>query len=376
MSETFGTKEEAKAFENIDKINSAFTEVCLENNLTNIPRVPLVATGDETLLFTNSSMSPFKEIIENSEIPQSGLFIIQECLRSNDLNQLFITEADLKWQSYFYMLGCIVDKHDFQKLVDVTKGLLRSLNIQTDTVIVKNSTNFRYFNTSDIAFDGFKVISDSEEPDYYNWKYGMQTVIGEGVTLAIKYGETEYDIGNIICFIKDNEIIGWELAFGSEVLLAAHGNKSPFETSTICDVLLYEDRSDFRKFADSLMSTIEIINVGVLPSSKKEGFVLRKYIKALINLSHQFSQYYLEDLIEEYCLIKGYDSTKILDVLGKEFKRFNESKVSNIKAFTNFYKKNFQRELGTDWFRVAYESFSLDENDAKIIIDNTKNSYD
>ncbi len=118
--------------------------------------------------------------------------------------------------------------------------------------------------------------------------------MGEGVTFALIHDGQEYDIGNIICFIKDNEIIGWESAFGSEVLVAASKKISPFETSVICDVLKYEDSPDFRKFADSLMSTIEIINIGVLPSNKKEGFILRKYIKALINFLQIFRRIVFE----------------------------------------------------------------------------------
>ncbi len=333
--------------------------------------VDLVSKNDPTLLFVNSTMAPVKDLIVSETIPEEGLFMVQPCLRSNDQAALFDTSKDVVWPSYFYMIGAIVKEDQGQRLLSTATSFMNTQGIPLDKIHIKSSKNAAVLESSHLSFSDMQVQQDTEDEAYYRWKYGIEGVRGEGVTFSFENKDSELeDLGNLICIIKNDRIIAWELAFGTETMITRPEGKNVFEGSIICDILPYQDNPEFRKFSDALQCAAEIIQAGVRPGAKKEESVLRRYIKAIHSLQQAFPDLKVSDILFKYAIARGYDSNIIIETYETEVDRQINEKEKNIKKFKAFYLKNLDKEL--DWKKFGYESFSLSEEEVDAILNENR----
>lgn len=365
-----------KAFINKEKLecmHNDFSDFFAEKGVKGVPPFSLIPEDDNTLLLTNSTMAPFKDDIAMEKLPENGIFLIQQCLRSNDQNALFVENANIVWPSYFFMMGVLISPEKGDFLLKSTIDFFDRLKIPKDLIYIKTSDKFKKINMMlDNIFNRENILFNTENDYFYDWEYGISGIKGNGLTFCYKQKNGNiYDLGNIISFVRDNRIIGWEMAMGTENFIAAVEEKNVFQTSMISDVVEYKDSVDFRKIEDSVVCLIEMINEGISPSAKREGFILRKYIKASTILQSKVPYLNIKDIIEKYCFLRKYDCGKILEVYEKEKNRQQEEKEKNKKRFLSYYFKN-KENANINWVDIGLESFSLAKDEVNNIIYDSK----
>jgi alanyl-tRNA synthetase len=267
-------------------------------NYSYYPSFPLL-TNDKTLLFTNSSMVPFKQkMIEGKEIPP--IAISQNCFRSNhDPNSFF----------YFNMLGLISDMSYFEILSsDILKFVqtlseLESINIH----IVINKRDNELLEFSEKFFPEYKIHHMEGNNDKYwtRWNFGAYVPLkGIGLTFVYEVSNLPcskncnvqcscnhfFPLGNII--IIHNEINNKkyvDIGFGTETLIAANLKGDYFAIPEYLNLItrinsVIKDNTTSKYLLNYYISFSSLYHENILPGKKKENYISRKMVREFICL--------------------------------------------------------------------------------------------
>ncbi len=367
MLEEFRFEKKLSRLERRDGVSEKFLDFYEKEGFDVVKNSDLLIPNDPTLLFANSTMCRYKDIIREQTIPGNGIAIDQLCLRSKNLDKYFDGESDLTSPTLFRMVGTIVSAEMGMSILATTKEFLaKELSITNERLYIKTSSNCCPELNEIIETNDMNVLYDTEDQKYYNWKYGEDKVVGSGVTFSLMQSNNKLtDIGNFIAFISNGEVIGYETAFGLERLISSSEGRNKFFYYDICDVIEYRDDKNFRKILGALTCAVELINQGVIIGAKKQGYILRKYIQAISYLSNKLDSFDLEGLISNYVLHKKY-SLNITNTVRKYIDEIKLSRLENIEDFRRFCKKN--SNLSSDeLIGIGKKSFSLDKNDVESI---------
>ena len=328
--------------------------------------------NDGTLLFANSTMSRYKLEINGRSLPDSGYAIVQKCLRTRSLSNFLDRGLDFQFNSYFTMIGVLFGGKDPKNIVSLTLSFLVSQGLDINRVFIKTNQSVKNVNLCLMSVEEAKLIYGSESAAYYSWVYGIDGITGEGITFTYKSKEGKCrDLGNIICFIDDAtyEIIGWESGFGLETLMAIKGDKQLFETHPIWDVVKFSESPDLKKVMDSVVSSIEIIRSGYIPGSKKQGYILRKFLMVIYQINKDLDLN-IKDIALKYCNLLKYDNPEAISgQIESYLTDISISKSKNLASFKKFLKSNQGTNLSREEkIVVAKSSFSMEESEILDII--------
>ncbi|MFA6920190.1 MAG: hypothetical protein WC264_04065, partial [Candidatus Paceibacterota bacterium] len=95
-------------FEEADKfIKNSFSDFYgCQCGYLNTPKHQIVAKYDETVIFTGATITPFMpRLISGIDYP--GLFLIQPCLRTNNVKSAYDENHIPEYMSYFTMCGTL-----------------------------------------------------------------------------------------------------------------------------------------------------------------------------------------------------------------------------------------------------------------------------
>ncbi|KUK77664.1 MAG: hypothetical protein XD93_0177 [candidate division WS6 bacterium 34_10] len=200
---------------------------------------------DNTVTFTSATINGFKKYIKGEEeIPEGGLYTIQECLRTQNLDYRYDIDMTPKFGSYFTMFGLITKPESLVKTYENTIELIETeLGVPSESIVVHKSSEHDVFN----ALRDEKVNQHwvEDEIDWYEWEYGEEGVRGEGITIEIPNSsnpdETQ-EIGNIVLIYKNNIPIALEWGFGLETTKSRlEGLPHPIFSSIIGERSLYRN---------------------------------------------------------------------------------------------------------------------------------------
>lgn len=241
---------------------------------------------DKTLFFANSTIAGFKDAILSEAFPKKPIYIIQECIRSNNLKIYDDSNEDLEYMSVFSQLGLLGDKNSLISILGFIKTFFVECLMVPESVLKIRTSSSIEWNSSmenEFALDSFEL--NSRDESYYNWSYGIAGLSGRGATIALYNdinGEFQ-DIGNIIQLNLNNEIVGFEFGFGLETLLARlNFFQSPFEYTISEMGCNHSQVPTNRKFLDSLMVSVYLLHLGVYEGRGKRSSVLRRSINHLM----------------------------------------------------------------------------------------------
>jgi alanyl-tRNA synthetase len=327
--------------------------------------------NDETLLFANSTMSTHKAEIISDSLPDNGLAISQKCLRMRSLAHFLDRSSDFGFNSYFTMVGMLFGGESSRDILNQTLTFLTSQGFDIRRLFIKTSSDCKNVNKSIVGFSEERIIQDSESESYYKWAYGIEGVVGEGITFAYLFPDGSYkDLGNIICVVDEvsGKIKAWESGFGVETLIAVRDGKDLFETHPIWDVLQYERNPDLKKVADSVVSVIEIIREGVLIGPKKQGYILKKFLNVIYYINKDL-HLDLGKVVREYCVHMKYDNgEKVAETIISYLEQIESSKQKNLEAFKKFLKSN-ESLTEQQKIDIAKSSFSLESYEVKDLLE-------
>ncbi len=372
FNENFETKpfEKASNIESLDRVKSSFLNQLKYDDFSLQVNNGLGVHDDETLLFANSTMATHKKEIISDSLPENGLAISQKCLRMRSLAHFLDRSSDFGFNSYFTMVGMLFGGESSRNILNQTLTFLTSQGFDIKRLFIKTGSDCKNVNKSIIGFSEKKTIQDSESESYYKWAYGIEGVVGEGLTFTYFFPDGSYkDLGNIICVVDEasGKIKAWESGFGVETLIAVRDGKDLFETHPIWDVLQYERNPDLKKVADSVVSVIEIIREGVLIGSKKQGYILKKFLNVIYYINKDL-HLDLRKVVTEYCEHMKYENGEtIAETIISYLEQIDSSKQKNLEAFKKFLKSNgnlTERQK----IDIAKSSFSLELSEIKDLL--------
>lgn len=245
----------------------------------------IISTVDDTVLFIGATISIFKPYLIYGEIPDSGFYVVQRCLRTRNILHAYEDDIFPEWGSYFHGIGTISNPNKLHEVCsDAWEFLHKKLGIEQKRIVIRISSRdsdlLEYWSS---LKDGPIIEIDKKDIKFYRHQFGLNGITGRNLNFALKQKSGEPgDIGNLILIEKQStEALGIELAFGVSTLLCrAFQVDHPIQTSIISNI--YHFKKGFQtKLADSLVVSVILLREGLRPVASNRGRILRAYIQSI-----------------------------------------------------------------------------------------------
>jgi len=243
----------------------------------------LISSGiDPTTYFIGSHISVFKPYLQNSVIPSPGYYLVQDCIRTQNLNLYFSGDKDFEWASFFTSLGLLTPSYRPDEVyLDAMKYLL-SLGLDEDDIRIRVcSTHADLLYASEGTW--IKREVDTMPQTYYRHKLGLEDIFGRNLNIALrKRGTSKFaDVGNVIVIEKDGTPVATELALGtSTILKQAYGLDHIMDCFNINGLEKVKPNMR-RKMEDAILVVVTLYREGLRPGSKGKNRLLGQYLKSI-----------------------------------------------------------------------------------------------
>lgn len=323
-----------------------------ENGYFLHPSEPIVPETDRSVLYTNSAIIPFKKMIAENTIPNKPLYIFQECIRLHETRFTPNEAYFLQRMSCFSMFGVFSPIYFLEKSCrDILTLLLNILQIDKNRIVLHASSQDREF-WEHVNSLGISVLWDKTPANEYQWRYGMDDVVGRGLNIGIlPHGANsemissvdDIDIGQIIVIKKHDQPICFEVALGVEAFLwRSSGKESPFAVAEIAAFMPFNYDPLHMQLMDAIVQSIIYYGNNVdlycgstlrLNKSKSRISAIKKAIKNIAEIEKLVaSDFDVDKIIIEYYNYRGFSShglARLLETLYYERMNFStkEAKI-------------------------------------------------
>jgi alanyl-tRNA synthetase len=373
-----------------------------------IPPAPLIPPGDPTTLFTGSGMQQLVPYLKGEPHPMGKRLVdSQPCFRAEDIEEV----GDSHHTTFFEMLGnwSLGDYFKQDQLTWIWEFFTKTLNLPQDKLHLTLFQGNQDVPKDKESFDIWKKIGIPESRIHYypaekNWwsRAGTPDKMppGEigGTTCEVffefqqlkhnpKFGKTCHpncgcgkfiEIGNSV-FMEYEKQAGGSLkplpkknvdfGGGLERLAQAVQNqpdifqidifKSLIKTieSTSDQKYQANNQAPMRVIADHLRAAKAMIDEGIEPSNKQQGYILRRLIRRsavkMRQLTGELDPQALAQIIKARPVlieeIKKFQST--LNHGLKEFEKLEPNQLNELNAFNLFQTYGFPFEISEELFR-------------------------
>lgn len=227
----------------------------------------LIPEADRSVLYTNSAIIPFKNMIFENNIPLNAHYLLQECIRLHETkltpNEMYF----LQRMSCFSMFGIFAPINLLNQICrDMVCLLLDILQVDKERLVFHAASDDRVFWNILESLD-VQILWDNTPPDDYQWEYGIPNVIGRGLNIgilpqgappeSIKQVD-DIDIGQIIVIKNNGYFTCFEVALGVEAFLWRNSKEmSPFAVAEIAAFMPF-------KFEPLHLQLMDAIVLGVI----------------------------------------------------------------------------------------------------------------
>lgn len=272
--------------EQMQQITASFEKLFAEAGYTQEPAVPITQKVDKTVRFVGAPISVMKPRLLTGDIPQPGVFMVQDCLRTQNLASLFNPDDLPTYGSFFTAMGALVRYDDLPNLFSITNNLLLDrLNIPSNDLFISTDSSDKDLATAAVQDGRVKVRHDTQPADLYRHGYGIEGVWGRNISYWLRNASTGVfeDVGNIIVIENDTKQLGAELALGSSTLVKQlAGLDNVMECYELTVTPNGTPEAIKRKLEDTVLTTLALHAEGLRPSSRdNQTRILRSYMKAM-----------------------------------------------------------------------------------------------
>jgi alanyl-tRNA synthetase len=370
-----------------------------------MPSAPLVPENDPTTLFTGSGMQPMLPFLLGEPHP-SGTRLVdsQKCFRSQDIEEV----GDNRHDTFFEMLGnwSLGDYFKEEQLAWFWEFLTRELNFSSEKLYVS------VFDEDKETADLWVKLGVSKERIFFydekkNWwsRSGVRAnmPIGEpggpdsevfydfGTKHDPKFGKDCHpncdcgrfvEIGNNVFMTYKKTVNGFvplekkNIDFGGgleRLTAAANNDNDQFKTDLYWPIIQsieadYEtNKYAIRVMADHLKASVFLIQDGVLPGNKAQGYFLRRLLRrATVKMQQlKLPLEFLPIIKAVFAIYPMYlkDFNLINQTIGEEISKFKKTldaglkmvgKISNFDLYQSYgFPKEVIKELQGDKFDEA-----------------------
>lgn len=287
-----------------------------------IPSAPIVLSGDPSTLFTSSGMQPLVPYLLGTTHPKGKRLVnSQKCIRTQDIEEV----GDNRHTTFFEMIGnwSLGDYFKKEQLTWIWEFFTKEIGLPKDRLHVslfegndqvpKDEESYRIWKSLGVPDDHIHYYGAQKNwwsrsgtpeqmsagepggPDseiFYDFGIPHDDKFGEGCHPNCDCGRF-LEIGNSVFMQYQKQADGSlkELAqknvdFGGgleRILAAANHNPDIFQTDFFSEsaALLKDiaDEKSVRIILDHLRASLFLIDEGVIPSNKGQGYVLRRLIR-------------------------------------------------------------------------------------------------
>lgn len=206
------------------RLKEVFLSFYKKHGYSWISPIPLIPRDlDSSVTFTGATVNGWKRYLTGeSKLTDRGVYTIQPCLRTQNAASIYDFETSPKFGSYFTMAGILSPA---ERLTDVYSEMLSFLNkelgVAKKDIVVHVASNHPEINVC--VKNGLSDIKkEIDQIHYYVWGYGIEGVLGEGLTIALlnKRSQEFEEIGNVVLIKKNGKPIAVEWGFGIETTTA------------------------------------------------------------------------------------------------------------------------------------------------------------
>lgn len=250
--------------------------------------VNITSKIDPSVRFIGAPISILKPYFLNKNIPDTGIAMKQNCIRTQNQKILYEPSILPNWGSFFTGMCILVRYSDLCRIcLDAIELLTKYFKIDINDININiNKKDGDLFNAIKMTALGHNQILFNKKPDkYYTHKYGIEEVSGRNFNFSIRNCRTgEFnDIGNIIIIESSSgEKLGVELALGDTTII-----KQKYGLNHVLDAyclgLDFIKNSNIRyRIEDAIITAIVLLNEGLKPNGgETRGRILKSYIKSI-----------------------------------------------------------------------------------------------
>ena len=243
---------------------------------------------DPTVRFIGSHISVLKPYLADKPLPDKGVVILQDCVRTRNLKRMGDESFFPKWGSFFPSLGGLVPYRHLASVSEATVSFFtdRLRCDRQDLILRVNTADNDLTDVCHTLMLAANIEIDAMPEGYYRHKVGMDNVKGRNFNLAFKNRQTGTleDVGNVIVLEKDSKPHTVEIAIGATTTL-----KEIHFLDHILDCHpLILPKADFgasglkRQMEDAIITSLALIREGLEPSNKDNRCrILKKYTESL-----------------------------------------------------------------------------------------------
>src|SRR3989344_8933397 len=253
-----------------------FRQVFESKKYTEQSPSPIFPSPDPTTLFTSATISVWKNRVLAGN-PEKA-FVIQPCLRTQNLGRALDNNFDPEYLSSFVMLGTICPVKEFT--IDCTLRFFNSFPGLAEKILIRSSGAIKN-DLFERPGEHCRVEYDTREPGYYHWEYGDDSLTGIGVTFAIEQSDGVFlDIGNLVLMSRNRTPIAVEFGFGWETFTSRlSGRGSPYAASQEYLRLGFGLLPAEKCLCDCLIVALKLFDCGVIPGTGKAASAMRKALR-------------------------------------------------------------------------------------------------
>ena len=246
----------------------------------------LVSRVDPSVRFIGSTISVLKSFIRTRSAPEPGVFLIQPALRTRNLEKLLDENAMPTSPSFFLHLGTLSPASFLeQAAIDGWMFFLDQCAGQSSRAVMRVSSQHQDLLTIARNLPGPAVEIDGEPQDHYRHQFGMVGISGRNLNYGICQSDGQINnVGNLVIMENDEGAVGIEVVIGLNHLVAGLFNLGhPIMASPAAAAVSISSLSEI-KFADALVASSVLANMGLRPVGRGRGRTLRGYLQALAAL--------------------------------------------------------------------------------------------
>lgn len=369
-----------------------------------------IISQDPTVMFTNAAITPFKHYFTNLNKSPRNYALIQKCFRMGGASELESVGNNPYSHTFFEMFGSGTFETNHTEIIRYLLELLDVLEIEKqrlyftipDDAEFENALAQNNINSSNV------FIINNNDFFWQEWRFGKLGPVGKGLTTIysrsnkrvlsvnqmIANPDQFIELLNLIYIYgkqtRESKIapisnLGFDLGIGIERLTAVLQKCNTYQIDSIKPLVeiinVFSKDKDYkineltvRIIADHLRAICVLINEGLKPSNKKQGYVLRKLIRRYLELvwistDRDIS---MKKMIEKFCIQliqcddgkNSFSSSVIIKTIEKENKALNRI----IKKAKSILEK--QPDIPAD---ILWNTYGLSQNLARSMVYEKKN---
>jgi len=370
---------------NSAEIREKFIDFFSKNGHITTSASPLVPLNDPSVLFTSAGMQQFKNYYLDPTLAKNKrVTSIQPCIRTSDIDEV----GDLTHLTMLEMLGnfSFGDYFKFEAISWGWEFITKILEIDTKRIFV---TVYRGDKIVPLDDESIKIwrqigvkdqnIKMGDREDNFWGPTGEEGPCGPTTEIYVD----GIEVWNIVFnqYFKDKKGNFTELSYpgvdtgmGLErIACISQNKKSIYETDLLLPIVnkiknesKIQNEKSIRIIADHARATTFLLNEGIVPSNKEQGYVLRRLMRRLIvhaNLIgfNEPTTQIIPVVIKNFSNIYGQlldNEEKILEIALSEEEKFSKTIKLGLKRLEKIFASKPKKITGEETFQL-YDSFGF-----------------